>query len=51
MKVFLTISIRSSELDVFQTVKRGKIWLERVHARKMAVERYVVYSLTLQFLD
>jgi len=29
----------SSELDVFQTVKRGKIWLEKEYAKKMAMDR------------
>jgi len=29
----------SSELDVFQTAKRGKIWLQKEYAKKMAMDR------------
>ena len=31
--------VYSSELDVFLTAKRGKVWLERMYARNMAATR------------
>ena len=31
--------VYSSELDVFLTAKRGKVWLERLYARNMAAAR------------
>ena len=32
--------VYSSEVDVFLTAKRGKVWLERMYARSMAADRY-----------
>ena len=31
--------VYSSEIDVFLTAKRGKVWLERMYARNMAAQR------------
>jgi len=31
--------VYSTEVDVFLTAKRGKVWLERLYARNMAAER------------